>query len=631
MTSLRTSWHTTLVRLGRHRATALITGISIGLSVALTAVLAHLANAPARELWLWYGPATLVPLVVAPIASRLVLSLAFALEEERSTTARQEAELRAVLTHAPIGIARLAVDGTVRTANPRARALLGLIDPAHQDSGVVDPGAERHAAPAPWAERFADADERQAFERALALGLPLENVRWRWHGPDGAPCIVRAALVPMPTSDTRRGDRTPASTRAELSERGVVLLLDDITERESVESQLLRAQKLDLVGRLSGGLAHDFNNLLTVVRASVSALGGAEASTELAAIDDAARRGARLTRRLLSISRRDVLSPVPQRLEPLLFDAVDLMRRVLPPRVRLETPTEVPDVLLALDQDAIQQALLNLVVNARDAIAADGVVRITTHVQDVAAGAVLVLAVHDTGSGMPPDVLARASEPFFSTKATHQGTGLGLAIVHSTMQRHGGRLVLHSVHGEGTRAELWFPVLAEAALGATQHAPPRRNSTESAHVATIEPAVHVTGAHGRVLLVEDEHEVRLATERALRRLGYDVVSVGSVSSALQTMHTDAGITVVLSDVMMPDATGFDLLRALREEGRDVPVLFVSGFALESIDRVLADDARASFLAKPWTLSALADGLRALGVSPPTPSTRNGEGVRRVSA
>lgn len=622
MTSLRTSWHATLVRLGRHRATALITGISVVLSLALTAVLANTVGASGRELWLWYGPAVLVPLIVAPIASRLVLSLAFALEEERSTTARQEAELRAVFTHAPIGIARLTVDGTVRTANPRARALLGLTDPAFPDSGVVDRGTARHAAP--WAELFVDADERQAFERALALGLPLENVRWRWHGPDGAPCIVRAALVPMPTGDTRRGDSTRASTTAELAERGVVLLLDDITERESVESQLLRAQKLDLVGRLSGGLAHDFNNLLTVVRASVSALGGAEASAELAAIDDAARRGARLTRRLLSISRRDVLSPVPQRLEPLLFDAVDLMRRVLPPRVRLDTPAEVPDVLLALDQDAIQQALLNLVVNARDAIVADGVVRITTHVQDVADGAVLVLAVHDTGSGMPPDVLARASEPFFSTKATHQGTGLGLAIVHSTMQRHGGRLVLHSVHGEGTRAELWFPVLAEAALAASPTPLSRRETNEAAPVAVIEPVISTTVTHGRVLLVEDEHEVRLATERALRRLGYDVVSVGSVSSAMATVQTDASVTVVLSDVMMPDATGFDLLRSLRQEGRDVPVLFVSGFALESIDRVLADDARTAFLAKPWTLSALADGLRALGVTPPTPSARRGD-------
>jgi signal transduction histidine kinase/ActR/RegA family two-component response regulator len=611
VTSLRTSWHTTLVRLGRHRATALITGISIALSLALTAVLANAVGASGRELWLWYGPAVLVPLVVAPIASRLVLSLAFALEEERATTARQEAELRAVLTHAPIGIARLTIDGSVRTANPRARALLGLA--SEHDSGVVDPAPRRAAAAAPWEALFVEEDDHRAFERALALGLPLDSVRWRWHGPDGASRIVRAALVPMPAGGVARDGRTPS---ADETERGIVLLLDDITERESVERQLLRPQKLDLVGRLTGGLAHDFNNLLTVVRASVSALGGAEASAELAAIDDAARRGARLTRRLLSISRRDVLSPAPQRLEPLLFDAVDLMRRVLPPRVRLETPAEVPDVVLALDHDAIQQALLNLVVNARDAMPGEGVVRITTEVRDHEDGAMLVLAVHDTGSGMAPDVLARASEPFFSTKASHQGTGLGLAIVHSTMQRHGGRLLLHSTPGAGTRAELWFPLLAEPAASRSASTDTRDLDRERIRRRVTPEATPAVLVGGRVLLVEDELEVRVATERALRRLGYDVVSVGSVSAALELVQADASIAAVLSDVMMPEATGFDLLRALRDAGRTLPVLFVSGFALESLDRVLTDDGRTAFLAKPWTIASLAEGLTALGLEPP---------------
>ncbi|HMS02782.1 MAG TPA: ATP-binding protein [Gemmatimonadaceae bacterium] len=611
MTSLRTSWHTTLVRLGRHRATALITGISIALSLALTAVLANAVGASGRELWLWYGPAVLVPLVVAPIASRLVLSLAFALEEERATTARQEAELRAVFTHAPIGIARLTVDGSVRTANPSARALLGLA--SEHDSGVVDPGPSRSACEAPWEALFVEAEDRRAFERALALRLPLDSVRWRWHGPDGASRIVRAALVPMPAGGVARDGRTPS---ADETERGIVLLLDDITERESVEGQLLRAQKLDLVGRLTGGLAHDFNNLLTVVRASVSALGGAEASAELAAIDDAARRGARLTRRLLSISRRAVLSPAPQRLEPLLFDAVDLMRRVLPPRVRLETPAEVPDVVLALDHDAIQQALLNLVVNARDAMPGEGVIRITTDVRERDDGAMLVLAVHDTGSGMAPDVLARASEPFFSTKASHQGTGLGLAIVHSTMQRHGGRLLLHSTPGAGTRAELWFPVVAEPAAARPTSTDTRDLDRERIRRRITPEATPVVPVGGRVLLVEDELEVRVATERALRRLGYEVVSVGSVSAALELVQADASIAAVLSDVMMPEATGFDLLRTLRDAGRTLPALFVSGFALESLDRVHTEDGRTAFLAKPWTVGTLAEALTALGLEPP---------------
>lgn len=591
MHSPRSRWRSLLVRSGKTRARVAITGFSIAASLLLTASVMLFVGAPPVEWILWLLPATVVPLVVAPMASHLVLELAFELEGTQAQVLQQEAQLRALFEHAPIGIARLDAHGRVRHANPLMRKLLG---------------AHAHGPLPEWDAVFSQPEQLHAFRVALNDGAPLDSTRWQWVDQHANMRTVRVAMVPMPADISAS------------PESDCVLLADDVTEREAVEAQLLRAQKLDLIGRLAGGLAHDFNNLLTVVRASVASLGGAETAPELSAIDDAAVRGARLTRRLLSISRQDLLMRTPQRMAPLLDETLELMRRVLPDRVHVDVPNDVPDVTIALDADAVQQALLNLVVNARDAIEHDGTITLRAVEAEHERARMLVVTVEDTGTGMAETVLARATEPFFSTKPADAGSGLGLAMVQGTMRRHEGRLVLASTPGAGTRAELWFPIVAAPQPAADASTVRPSQPTASTHAGaghvmisavTDTPAKAAPLAH--LLLVEDERAVRLATERALQRLGYAVTSTSSMASALTCIASGTPVDLVVTDVMMPGGTGVELLQAVRTSGGTTPFLLVSGYAMDNLDAVLATDARTALLGKPWTLERLAEQVRAM--------------------
>ncbi|AMW06136.1 hypothetical protein GEMMAAP_17790 [Gemmatimonas phototrophica] len=366
------------------------------------------------------------------------------------------------------------------------------------------------------------------------------------------------------------------------------------------QEQLQRVRQLDLVGRLASGLAHDFNNLLTVVRANVEALGGATVREELSAIDDAAVRGARLTRRLLSISRHDVVERVAQPLAPLLRETEEMLRRVLPPNMQLEMPPVLPDVTLEFDHDAIQQALLNLALNARDAMGAHGRLTITVHGRQTEDGPWQVLEVRDNGPGMPPEVLGRATEPFFTTKAAHEGTGLGLAIVHRCMAQHNGRLVLDSEEGIGTTAALWFPSTLRGS-----------DVIRRERVPTTPPTGIRRSERYDLLVIDDEPEIRSVTERALRRLGHRVTSVGDIAAAMAWLETAPKVDGIVSDVMMPGGTGIELVHLLRSAGRTTPVLLVSGFALEVLDDVLSADSSVAFLPKPWALDALMSGIESV--------------------
>jgi CheY-like chemotaxis protein len=315
------------------------------------------------------------------------------------------------------------------------------------------------------------------------------------------------------------------------------------------------------------------------------------------AIEDAAIRGARLTRRLLAISRRDVHAPTLQTVEPLLNETLELMRHVVVPGVKLLAPAQIPPAVASIDHDGLQQALINLIINAQDALGLSGTVRITaTERRDAEGRGWLVLGVHDDGPGMTPAVLARATEPFFSTKPAHLGTGLGLSIVTATMQRHDGRLELQSIQGRGTDAYLWLPT-------STSPAGPVRTTPTTA----LEPVRSTL----KLLLVEDEPRVRDATERVLRRIGHEVSSVESMPEALAWMARGAALDLIISDVMMPGGTGVDLLRAIRAEGRLTPVLLVSGFAAEEIERNLEQCERVAFLAKPWTVGELQASMQRL--------------------
>jgi signal transduction histidine kinase/CheY-like chemotaxis protein len=492
--------------------------------------------------------------------------LAMAIESVAERSVRQQTQFRTLVEHAPVGIARVDETGKIITANPRFLRLLS-----------VSVGGS----PPPWTEIFTMDAERTLFLHAIAGSDPLSSVLWTWKDCTARMRVVRASTVPLPGSET---------------EAGAVLLVEDVTEQRALESQLQRSQKVELVGRLAGGIAHDFNNMLTVVRGNVSALGGVTASPELGAIDDAAARGARLVRRLLTISRHDHLTLSATPPGPLVHDAIEMVRRVLPARISVEAPLQVPDVMLLVDRDAVEQSLLNLALNARDAIEGNGTLRVEAQqVRGPGGAGSLVLSLEDDGAGMPDDVLARATEPFFSTKSPERGTGLGLTVVNSTMEWMGGRLELRSTQGSGTRAELWFPISAESdghALAATR------------------AAVDADASPGlRVLLVDDELAVRVATERALRVFGHAVSTASNMTEALALLATDASFDLVVSDVMMPGGTGIDLLRAVRAAGSTLPFLFVSGYAMESLEGILEGDRRTSMLTKPWSTRDLEVKLR----------------------
>jgi signal transduction histidine kinase/ActR/RegA family two-component response regulator len=405
------------------------------------------------------------------------------------------------------------------------------------------------------------------------------------------------------------------------------------TQAARQQRELQRIQQLDLVGRLASGLAHDFNNLLTVVRANVEALGGATSNQELAAIDDAADRGARLTRRLLSISRHDDVVVAPHPLPPLLHETKDVLRRVLPTGVQFELPTHIPDAVLDLDRDAIQQALLNLVLNAREAMGERGRLTLLVFMRHEPDGSWLVLDVRDDGPGMPPELLERATEPFFTTKAPHEGTGLGLAIVRRTMEQHGGRLVLESAVGVGTSAALWFPLrrpVTTSVPGDAPITPPNAPAVAEASALPGDGAARLASAASpvaapidsstprratyRLLVVDDEPQVRGVTERTLQRLGHHVTSVADIGSARAVIDAGDAVDVIISDVMMPGGTGMELVQQLRQAGHRTPVLLVSGFALDAVDDALRAHPSVAFLAKPWTLDGLVGGIERLAQS-----------------
>jgi len=375
---------------------------------------------------------------------------------------------------------------------------------------------------------------------------------------------------------------------------------------ESARQQLAlqRDKQLDLAGRLAGGLAHDFNNLLTIVRANVEALGGPSANEELAAIDDAAARGAWLTRRLLSISHHNDVALAPYALSSLLRETESVLRRVLPAGVGLEFPDEIPDAVLQVDRDAVQQALLNLVLNARDAMDSRGRLTISVARHEAPDGSWLVFTVRDNGHGMSPELLARAVEPFFTTKSAHQGTGLGLSIVKRTMEQHGGRLVLESDVGVGTSAALWFPLRATAPDAAVVQDSAR--STPAPPVPS-ESSVAPKRAY-RLLVVDDDPQVRAVTARTVERLGHRVISVSDATAALAQFAAGASVDLIISDVMMPGTTGIELVQQLRRSGHDTPVLLVSGYAVDDVDQAVGTDPAVAFLAKPWSVDGLARGI-----------------------
>ena len=382
----------------------------------------------------------------------------------------------------------------------------------------------------------------------------------------------------------------------------MVSQMSDITAQKRAESalgeseaQLRHAQKMEAVGRLAGGVAHDFNNLLTVIGSNaemgeeLARLGNA-APEEFVEIRAAVQRAASLTRQLLAFSRRQVLAPTALALNEVVVEAERMLRRVIGEDVALVT--ELDDAVgdVTADRGQLEQVLMNLVVNARDAMPDGGRVTIATHCTDDGRFA---MSVSDTGVGMDADTQARAFEPFFTTKEPGKGTGLGLATVYGIAQQSGGTVAISSTVGAGTSITLSFP--------------PTRASTDEVDAVAGGDAEPPRDARAgdTILLVEDEAAVRSVARRILVRSGYTVLEAGDGAAALRTWGEHrARVRLVLTDAVMPVMGGRELAERLRDAGADIPILFMSGYA--NGERGGAIPAGAALIGKPFSAEGLVE-------------------------
>jgi signal transduction histidine kinase len=381
-------------------------------------------------------------------------------------------------------------------------------------------------------------------------------------------------------------------------------VISDITDRKEADAQLAQIHKMDAIGQLTGGVAHDFNNLLTPIVGSLDLLrrrhAGDEKTQKLATAGlQAAERASTLTHRLLAFARRQALQPRAVDIGALVEGLVDLIRRSLGPSVEIVLDIAPGLPAARVDPNQLELALLNLAINARDAMPGGGsltisaaLARVSEHDRlELQPGAYIRLTAADDGFGMDRPTLARAVEPFFSTKGVGKGTGLGLSMVHGLAAQSEGKLQIESTPGAGTTITLWLPATSEAA---TEGQPDRQDP-----IAADGPAV--------IGLVDDEEIVRVATSDMLRELGYTVVEFVSGVDVLAAMRGGIEIDALVTDYLMPNMTGAQLIREMRAGGRDVPTLLVTGYAAAGED-VPEDIAR---LAKPFLQADIAARLHAL--------------------
>jgi PAS domain S-box-containing protein len=389
--------------------------------------------------------------------------------------------------------------------------------------------------------------------------------------------------------------------------QGVVVNRRDATEQRRLEEQLQQAQRLESIGQLAGGVAHDFNNILTVILSCAGEIGedlaaGVAARQEhVKEIVSSSERARDLTRQLLAFARKQVIEPVPLDLNHVVRGSEKLLRRILGEDVVLAVDPQPELWAVKCDAGQLEQVILNVAVNARDAMPAGG--RLTIETRNVALesdleaapGEYVRLVVRDSGVGMTPEVKAHLFEPFFTTKPQGQGTGLGLATVYGIVKQSEGHIRVQSEPGQGSRFEILLPRTKEAV-------PPARPAASTA----------ARGGHETVLVVEDEPLVQKVTVRALRRGGYTVLVAGTGQEAL-ALDPGAlqGVKLLVTDVVMPSMDGRALADALRRHHPDLQVLYVSGYTRDAIAQRGVLDEGIEFLAKPFTSTALLARVREL--------------------
>lgn len=416
---------------------------------------------------------------------------------------------------------------------------------------------------------------------------------------------------------------SPLKSESE-KDNGLLIYLIDITEQKNLELRFSHSQKMQAVGQLAGGVAHDFNNLLTAMIGFCDLLlmrhpAGDQSFADIMQIKQNANRAANLVRQLLAFSRRQTLQPKVLDLTDVLAELSNLIRRLIGENIELKMIHGRDIGYVRADQGQLEQVLINLAVNARDAMLSGGVLTIQTNVTTIDGrhplprhlmapaeedtkipdGNYILVEVIDTGCGIPKAILQKIFEPFFSTKAVGSGTGLGLSTVYGIIKQSGGYVYVASKENEGTNFSLFFPIVAAQEVTAAVEA----ESPEKA------ASVDLTGK-GTILLVEDETPVRIFAARALRNKGYTILEADCAETAINLMEQHGNeVEVIVTDVIMPGMNGPTMIDQVTQQYPNVKVIFISGYAEDVFVNNYGAERSFNFLAKPFTLKQLASKIK----------------------
>ncbi|HZF94312.1 MAG TPA: response regulator [Allosphingosinicella sp.] len=517
--------------------------------------------------------------------------------------------------------------------NPQPLSLFLLFDDAGAPRLGEDEAANIHGLldSLPLGLALADRDGRftylnRAFRRAAGLSADAQPA---WPGDllvDEDKAAVSDAVRRFARGRTLSGDiavrlkaspddpvsLTIAGARG-LGEAAVLLSLKDNSEEARLKREVAQATKMQAIGQLAGGVAHDFNNILTAILGYCDLMlmrhtPGDSDYDDIQQIRSNSNRAANLTRQLLAFSRQQTLRPQVLQLPDVVSEVSNLLKRLLGETVKLEVKHGRGLGPVRADPGQLEQVIVNLAVNARDAMLAKGGGTLTIHTHSVSAedvrrmgsdilpiGDYTALKVSDTGTGIPPHLLAKIFEPFFTTKEVGKGTGLGLSTVYGIVKQSGGFIFADSKEGEGSSFTLYLPV-HRADVG--RPAPKPKKEKEAGEL----------WGTGTILLVEDETTVRAVAERALTRHGYTVFTAENGEAALEILAREGHFDLMISDVVMPTMDGPTTVREARKTHPDLPILFISGYAEEQLRKSIDLD-RVSFLAKPFSVQKLAEAAR----------------------